>query len=236
MNDIHKTQLGILKQLLFAKTLRYSDLKTDPELENNTFQFHIEKMMKEGYVEKNEKGYTLTMKGKKFANHIDTDKDKVVEVKKVSVHIYCIRGEEGKEELLCYTRLKHPFFGNQGVPSGKVGYGEKHAEAAARELKEETNLEGTPQLLKVIHYIVKDEDSKEVLDDKLFFDYFFINPSGELKGSSEGEYYWVPVTELKSVIKKPFSNVETYERAVEKILNFDGCIDFEEYEDFTKDF
>lgn len=122
------------------------------------------------------------------------------------------------------------------MPSGKIGYGERNAEAAARELKEETNLDGEPTLLAILHYIVRDKASWDVLDDKLFFDYFFINPTGELKGSHEGEYYWVPISELWSVIKKPFDTVEAYENAVEKILNFDGSVGFEEYEVFTSDF
>lgn len=236
MNELHKTQLGILKKLLFARTVRYTDLKTDPEIENNTFQFHLDKMIKSGYVDKTDEGYSLTLKGKKLATHIDTDKDKVVEIKKVSVHIYCIRGEKGKEEVLFYTRKKHPFFGNQGVPAGKIRYGERHDDAAIRELKEETNLTGNPQLLNIIHYIVRHTDTNELLDDKLFFDYFFINPEGELKGNEEGEYYWVPVAEISEKIKKPFDHVETYLNAIERVLNFDGSVRFCEHERFTKDF
>lgn len=45
MKQLHEIQLQILKKLLFAKELRYTDLKPDVELENNQLDFHLDKLI-----------------------------------------------------------------------------------------------------------------------------------------------------------------------------------------------
>ena len=49
-----------------------------------------------------------------------------------------IENSEGK--FLAQQRLKQPFYGFWGRPTGKVGWGETILETAARELMEETGL------------------------------------------------------------------------------------------------
>lgn len=232
----HETQIGILNKLLFAEKLRYKDLKFDENVENNTFQFHLNKVIEIGFIEKIGSYYSLTKEGKKFANHIVTEKNQLIKPRKISVHLYCIRGEEDAQECLIYTRKKHPFYGKQGFPAGKVDQGEIFSNAASRELLEETNLSGNPILFNIFHILVKDAKSKELLDDKLFLDFFILNPTGKLKGSNEGEYTWVPVVSLKEHIKNPFDDVEIYLKAIYRIKNYKGTISFDEKEHFTEDF
>jgi ADP-ribose pyrophosphatase YjhB (NUDIX family) len=237
MKDLHKTQIGILNKLLFATELKYSELKLNPEIENNTFQFHLDKVVELGYVTKTKSGkYTLTSEGKKVATYIDTDKNSIMELRKISVHLYCIREKDSILETLFYTRLKHPFYGKQGFPAGKVQQGERFVEAAKRELKEETNLEGEPILFNIMHFLVKDKRTKKLLEDKLFLDYFIKDPVGELKGNKEGRFEWIPVKDIKKHILKPFSDITVYENAFEYIVNFRGDIGFQEEVTYTEDF
>lgn len=234
--DLHPTQLGILNKLLFAPSLRYSDLKIDPEMENNTFQFHLEKVITIGYVTKHKAGYSLTTKGKKIATHIKTESNEIIKIRKVSASLYCVRDNDDGPETLCYTRFKHPFYGKQGFPTGKIDLGEQFTSAARRELEEETGLTGDPILFKIIHYLVKDEKSGELLDDKLFFEYFFKNPTGTLRGSDEGEYFWAPIETIHKYIIRPFDSIEIYQKALFHILNFNGEVLFEEHDHVTNDF
>lgn len=232
----HETQLGILNKLLFAKGLKYKDLKYDTSIENNTFQFHLTKVIDLGYVSKKGEVYSLTKEGEKLAIHIDTDKNKLVEVRKVSVHIFCIRKGKMGKECLIYTRLKHPFYGKQGFPAGKVHYGENFIDAAKRELEEETQLTGKPILFNISHILVKDKKTKELLDDKLFLDFFVDEPKGELIGNKEGDFRWIPIKEIDRYMPNPFNGVEIYKKALEQIEKFDGVVHFEENDHLILDF
>ncbi|MCA9397214.1 NUDIX hydrolase [candidate division WWE3 bacterium] len=234
--DLHPTQLGILNKLLFAQTLRYSDLKIDPEMENNTFQFHLDKVLSMGFVEKVDEGYSLTLQGKKMATHIKTESNEMVRIRKVSASLYCIRNNKGIFETLIYRRLKHPFYGKQGFPTGKIDLGERFEVAAQRELLEETGFQGNPVLFNIIHYLVKDSVTHELLDDKLLFEFFVKEPTGVLTGSSEGEYEWIPINQIREKIQNPFDSIDIYQKALEHIMDFDGVVFFEELEHLTDDF
>jgi len=234
--QLHETQLGILNKLLFAPNLRYKDLKLDDTVENNTFQFHLNKVIELGYVVKNNNTYSLTKEGKKYATHLDTDTNKIVELRKVSVHLYCIRSTHNGDECVIYTRKKHPFYGKQGFPAGKVRNGELFVDAAKREMKEETNLEGDPVLFNVTHYLVKDKITGELLDDKLFLDFFIKNPTGTLKSNNEGLFEWVPTENIEKYILNPFDTIEIYQKSLKKIASFKGTVSFDESEHLTSDF
>ena len=234
---MHDTQIGILNKLLFKKGCRYSDLKIDSKIENNTFQFHLNKVIKQGLVRKDGTGtYSLTKKGKKIANHIDVENNIIVERQKLSVHLYCTRqGDSGKETLM-YTRKKHPFYNMQGFPTGKILLGEEFVQAAKRELKEETNLDGEPVLFNIVHYLVKDKQTKELLDDKIFLDFFIKDPNGKLLPNEEGEYKWVKISEIEKCILRPFYDIETYKVAFKRIEHFKGVVNIEEFNHFTDKF
>lgn len=155
MIDRHFLQIQILSSLLFKVESTYSDLKPK-EIQNNLFNFHLKSVQKDKLVEKNKNGlYELTAQGKEIANRYEEETSRVKRQGKLSV-IFCpVRNISSKDpEILIYTRKKHPFYGSQGSPSGKISYGEKVSEAARRELLEETGLVGTPELFRIEHHRV----------------------------------------------------------------------------------
>ena len=234
MENLHPTQMGILNRLLFGQELRYTDLKIDPDIENNTFQFHLNKVIDLGYVEKTQDGYMLTEKGKVVANYIDIPKNEFSLNRKSSVRLYILRDTDLGREVLIKRRFKHPFYGQQGFPTGKILKGELFADAALRVAHNELNLEGNPKLIRVVHYLVKVKNSLELLDDKLFFDFYINNPSGELKFSPASFFEWILLKDFDKHMTQPMNKIEEYKSAFELIDKDDASIAFLEGDQVTE--
>jgi ADP-ribose pyrophosphatase YjhB (NUDIX family) len=235
MKDMHPIQLQILRKLLFSEGIRFSDLKPDTEMENNQFDFHLDQLITNNYIKKTDSIYTLTTVGKEFANRMDTANLSIKPQAKISVLLCCRRKQKGKIQYLIYTRLKHPFYGCQGFFSGKVAYGEFVMEAAKRELKEESNLEGTPRAIGVVHYRVFDKNSRDIIEDKFMYACLVEDPKGELIGDQEGKYEWVNEDEVLTYIKKPFESFEELYTQV-KSASTSSTFFFEERDEYTERF
>jgi len=237
MKQLHPIQLQILRKLVFSPDLRYTEIKPDKEMDNNQFDFHLDTLIKAGYIKKEGTRYLLTPAGKTYTAHMDTADSKVKIQAKLGAWLYCTREVKGQREYLIYTRLKHPFYGCQGFPSGKIAYGEKAVEAAKRELKEETDLEGEPILIHIRHYRVYDQDSRQLLEDKIFFLYHFSEPQGELiESNEEGKYAWVAESELQNYVTNPFESWEAFTRDLDILNSYAGKLTFVEMDHFNAKF
>lgn len=228
MKQIHTIQLQILKKLLYSKGLRYSEIKPDSEMENNQFDFHLDKMIAEGFIEKKADRYHLTASGKEFANRIDEEKIIIQKQAKIGTYFACTRKKNNQTQFLIYTRLKQPFYGCQGFPTGKVQFGEKITETARRELKEETNLDGDPEVVLIKHFLVYEKESKKLVEDKFLFLCIVRDPHGELIPSVEGKYEWVNEKDLRVYVTNPFEDFDEFMKEVNAIKNFTGTITFKE--------
>jgi len=236
MKQLHKIQRDILQRLLFSPSLRYLQMKPESEMENNRFDFHLKKLMKLQFVEKDDDRYFLTSKGKDYANRIDPDNKKLSLQAKITLWICAVRKIDGKEEYLIYTRLKNPFYGGQGFMTGKLQYGEKVLDGVKREFKEETNLTGDPKIVSIRHYLVKEKKSHKLVEDKFMILCKVENPEGKLKGCKEGKYEWVERNDFKKNVTNHFESYEAFKRDIRIIDNFDGKVLFEEFEHFTEMF
>lgn len=140
MNDQsfnHHIQRDIVKKLISVPSARYTELRPK-NIESNLFMYHLQQLIRSGFVEKINSGYALTAQGKHFADRASLSSLKLRVQPKI-ITIITIKRADGKWLLL--ERLHQPFIGSVGFPSGKVHYGEKLAESAARELKEKANIE-----------------------------------------------------------------------------------------------
>lgn len=196
-SSVHTAQMAILRHLLLSPSAGFAQLQKTTNLSSDHFNFHIAKLVDVGYVEKTDDGeYTLTREGKEFANRMDTDDNVIEKQPKLSVALI-IENQDGK--FLSQQRLKQPFYGFWGRPTGKIRWGETLEETGARELLEETGLTANLTAAGFYHKMDYDKLSGEILEDKYFCLVYGNNPVGELIIDDEGHHNeWLTIEELEA--------------------------------------
>ena len=207
--DIHSAQTAILRDLLFHPSANFATLQKSTGLDSDHFKFHIKRLLELGYVEKTpDSHYTLTIKGKEYSNKLDTDSNTMERQTKTAALLVIVRENDGAMEVLVQERLKQPFFGFWGRPTGKIRWGETIVEGAKRELLEETGLTADCEVKGIYHKIDKQTESGELLEDKIFYAVLCTNTQGELMENFEGgRNAWMTVTDIKKLPKK-FEGIE----------------------------
>lgn len=182
-------------QCSFGDLTRASGLTTDH------VTFHIKKLIELGYVAKVPKEYgkyTLTRRGKEYANRMDTDAYEIEKQPKLTVDLAI----EHNGEFIVQQRQKHPFYGYYGFPTGKIRWGETMIEAAARELLEETGLTAQLRVVGIYHKLDYDTDG-ELLEDKYMCLIHGTDPKGELIAETEShKNTWMTPKEYKMLDKQ----------------------------------
>jgi ADP-ribose pyrophosphatase YjhB (NUDIX family) len=193
----HEAQMKILRHLLLSPHAGFAELQKKTDLSSDHFNFHIKKLTEVGYIEKNDSNrYTLTRAGKEYSNRMDTDDNVIEKQPKISVALI-IENENG--EFLAQQRLKQPYFGFWGRPTGKIRWGETMIEAAERELMEETGLSAELSVAGFYHKMDYDKESGDLLEDKVFVLIYGTNSQGELIVDDEGHHNeWLSDDELQS--------------------------------------
>src|SRR3989344_5105717 len=137
---LHYYQIELVKKLSQAVFIRFNDLIIKG-LESEHMNYHLKKLINLGFVQKMSSKYTLTDIGKDYSNMLDENSSLPEKQPKTSIIIHAKRkNPKGQVEHLLSKRLRQPYFGKVGHPTGKVKFGEKVQEAAERELFEETGL------------------------------------------------------------------------------------------------
>jgi 8-oxo-dGTP diphosphatase len=230
MQILHEIQRNILLELLMRKSATFTELKPADNIEGSHLTFHLKQLIKKSLIYKEEDRYFLTDKGKEFANREQIMKKNPKEVIPSNTIILICRRQD---RYLTYTRKKHPFYGFQGFPSGKILAGELVLSAAKRNLKEKTGLRSTPQIISVNHRIILDSLKKDVLEDKYLYLCLFERFTGDESFDSSGDYKWIQKDKIDVVISKPYHLFKKYLDLAEK---FDAQITFSEEKIFVDEF
>lgn len=211
MEDLHQIQMLILRSLLFNPNSRFSELNIKG-LSNDHFSYHINTLMDMNLVEKKDGKYSLTSKGKEFANRMDTDQIQIEKQPKVAVMVIPYKYIKGKKHILIQERTKEPYYGYRGFLTGKIRFGEKIYETAKRELKEETGLDCNSFVIKDLFHdhVVMIEDGK-LMEDKMFFIVMAKNPKGNLVNTECGKNFWATEEEFLAMDKKYYNEEMIYE-------------------------
>lgn len=215
--NTHAAQVAILRHLLFKPQAGFAELQKEANLTSDHFNFHIKKLVDEGYVEKLAKGYRLTHKGKEYANRMDTDENEIEKQPKVSVAITLERrNDKGEREFLFQQRKKNPYYDFWGRVGGKIRWGESVLEAAKRELKEETGLEAEFEQRLLYHKRDFNKATGKLLEDKIFFCVYATEYTGEFIQEFEGGVNrWMTVEEFHEKPKR-FTSVDEFMELMEK--------------------
>lgn len=229
---VHETQVSILRELLFLPDAGYAELQKPTGLTSDHFNFHINRLVEIGYVEKVKRGrYRLTFRGKEYANKLDTDAKTIERQPKVAVLLAVERTERGSKQLLFQQRTKNPYYGYWGFPTGKMRWGETILETAARELMEETGLAAEYKIVGVYHEHAYLHDEVEAVEDKVFFVVHCTQVTGDLIEKYEGGINrWMTPDEARRLEKRYTS----FETEMGMILEGNGIF-VEESHRYTKD-
>jgi len=209
--NTHEAQVAILRHLLFLPHSTFSELQKATNLTSDHFNFHVKKLVEEGYVDKSDKQYKLTHKGKEYANRMDTDDNSIEKQPKVSVAITLERrNKKGEREFLFQQRKKNPYYDFWGRVGGKVRWGESVLDAANRELKEETGLEADFEYKLLYHKRDFSKTTGKLLEDKIFLCVYATKCEGRLLESFEGGINkWMTVDEFHKMPKR-FNSVDEF--------------------------
>lgn len=202
--SIHQAQTQILRELLFVDKAGFAKLQKPTGLTSDHFKFHIKRLRELGYIEKQSAGqYSLSTKGKEYANKLDTDNNTIERQPKTAVILVVEKREDNKNLYLLQERLKHPYFGFWGFPGGKIRWGETILQAAARELNEETGLHGEFKHQGVYHEHVIQTESGELLEDKIFHIVHCSKTTGKMiERFDGGRNAWLTLGQAKNKDKR----------------------------------
>lgn len=194
--ELAEIKKKILVRLLSSEELRYSDI-APKDVANDLFNYHLQHLVKLGYVAKTGDRYTLTLAGKQYVEVIKplTPKGDTTDLFRVNILAILIKEVEGKRLVLNQTRKRHPYYDDRGIIGGAVRPGEMLEDACMRVLARETGLHATFRIIGVIRKI------RYMPDGSLFSDIFYhvglaTDCSGDLVDRNEfGENYWVAYDE-----------------------------------------
>ncbi len=134
----HHIQKHIMNVLTYSDVARFRDLRP-LKIDTNLFSYHLKLLQKEGFVDKVEKGYTLSQKGLSYVDRVSTEKQ-TIRIQPKIITMLLIQDSEGR--VLLQKRSKQPYIDSWTLPYGKVHIDDATLEAAARrEAKEKLNYE-----------------------------------------------------------------------------------------------
>lgn len=183
----HHLQRSIVYRLALSHELKFSELKPDV-IDNKLFTYHLQKVVKAGFVAKNDDGlYSLTPEGRRLGIRVLDNQQAFIDQPESVLFLVIRRKSDGA--WLLYKRKSHPLIDRVGFMHCTPNATEETVQTAKSECQEKTGLTTEFKVLGGGYFrVYKDEDLESfthfsllVCDDAI----------GELKADDEyAEYFW----------------------------------------------
>lgn len=166
--QFHHIQKSIILSLANKSPARFSDIQP-PRVPNNTFSYHLKKLLDSGYIELTKAGYIPTRKALKlvvFGSDRNTN-----ELSPTLMSTIVVTNDDG--EILLVNRDTKPFQGWYSLPSGLIHLGEDLQQAAKRELLEKTTIVADDDLeqVGVLDFRYTSQETNDIFVHALTFIY-----------------------------------------------------------------
>lgn len=212
--DFSPIQNHILSKLKNAKQLRYSELQPK-KIANDLFNYHLQFLLKKGYLEKNEDGYALSQTGIQHVADPYTSNNAITSLFKINVITIVSRVIDGKIEILNQVRNSNPSYGKVGVMGGVVLKGELIEDAATRKLRQETGLEAEFKHIGCERRITYKDG--EIFSDLMFPIAYADTYTGTLIDTEFGHNMWVSIDQAIINESDPKDSIRAIRIALEAI-------------------
>lgn len=199
--QLHRTQASILHSLRYAESERFNALMHPTDQTSDTFKFHLRKLVKLGYVAKQENGmYQLTAVGKEYANNINESHRSIEKQPKISVLVVAEKiTTDGKKLYLVQKRSRNPYYGYWSEIHGRAEWGDPFEVTAQCQLKRQTGLDASFTVAGFRRVRDYSETKEQLLEDKLFVVVKATDVTGELTNIyAGGMNAWMTLKELRA--------------------------------------
>lgn len=191
MSDIRRSIISRLKQ---ADSLRYAQLKPNPNTPNDLYNYHLRKLVADGLVAKTESGYSLSALGRRHVADVHHTSDQDDRLFKFNVLLIVTREINGVLHVLNQRRTAQPSYGIVGIPGGTILKSEPLLEGAVRKLRQETGLSADRFSYIGTERRVLYEDAG-LFSDVLFPLCLCVDATGEPTTTEFGDNFWVSIDE-----------------------------------------
>lgn len=198
--QLHKTQVSILRSLLYNPESKFSELMRPTGHTSDTFKFHLQKLAKLDYVTKLHNGnYQLTTAGKTFANNLDEHRLSEQKQPKLSVLIIAAKdGENGDKLFLLQKRQRQPYFNFWGEITSPVRWGWPFQDTAREAFTKQTGLQADFAIRGIRRIRDFDTETDALYEDKVFILIEATAISGKLRANYPGgKNAWLSLRQLK---------------------------------------
>ena len=124
----HHIQKHILSVLLHQEFARFRDLRP-PRVDTNLFSYHLKLLQRHKFIERVDRGYTLSLAGLSYVDRVNADKLFVRQQPKV-VTMLLVRDPSGR--ILLQKRTKQPYINTWTLPYGKVHIDDETVSSGAK--------------------------------------------------------------------------------------------------------